>query len=152
MGRGKRWTETENTLLKEMVRQGMSIHEIFSSGRFSNRTLYAIQNQLKRLGANLTRQKKKFMTNQISKAPIADYDEILAHYVDAFNKLCEKTEFTKEELERFRIIFMAAWKYREMFRSYEEIEKVKADVERLKETVAQLLAGEKSKEVPERTQ
>lgn len=152
MGRGKRWTETENTLLQEMVRQGMSIHEIFNSCRFSNRTLYAIQNQLKRLDANLTRQKKKFMTNQISKTPIADYDEILARYVDAFNKLCEKTEFTKEELERFRIIFTAAWKYREMFRSYEEIEKVKADVERLKETVAQLLAEEKNKEVPTGTQ
>jgi hypothetical protein len=147
LAKRKRWTETENKLLQEMAQKGMTIHEILNSNKFPNRTFFAIQNQLKRLGMDLTGQKKISLVNQISKAPIPDFNDILARYVDALNKLCEKTEFTKEELERFRIIFMAAWKYREMFRSYEEIEKVKADVAKLKETVAQLLAEEKNKEI-----
>ena len=145
MARGKPWTGEEIALLQKMIEQGMSLDDIVKSGKFPHRTPRAIEKQIKILSGSLVSQKKISKVTLISKAEIPDFDEIIARYVDAFNKLCDKTEFTKEELERFRIIFMAAWKYRDMFREYEEIEEVKHDVERLKGMVAQLLA-EKKKE------
>ena len=141
MTKRKRWTEAENKLLQEMDKKGMSAQEIFKSGKFPNRTYYAIERQLKRLGFGY--QKKKFFGYRIGKAEIPDFDDVLARYVDAFNKLCDMEEYSKEDLERFRIIFMAVWKYRELFREYEEFEEVKADVERLKEQMAELLAEKK---------
>jgi len=141
---GKRWTEAENKLLIEMVKKDMSVQQIYESGKFPNRTYRSVDVQIKRLGSSVT-QRKKFFVTQVGRAEIPDFDDVLARYVDAFNKLCETTEFSKEDLERFRIIFMAAWKYRELFREYEEFEEVKADVERLKEQMAQILA-EKSTE------
>jgi hypothetical protein len=141
MAKRKRWSEAENKLLLEMVHQGMSVQQIYDSGKFPSRTFSSIQKQLQRLGTDLSGQRKKLLSGQkIGKAKIPDFNEVLARYIDAFNKLCDMTEYTKEELERFRLIFMAAWKYRELFREYEAIEEVKRDVERLKELVAQLQA------------
>jgi len=144
MPKGKPWSEAENKLLLEMAKKGMSVQQICDSGKFPNRTYKAIEHQLKRLGSYGTR-KEKFYGTQISKAEIPDFDDVLARYVDAFNQICEKKEYTKEELERFRIIFMAAWKYRELFREYEAWEEVKKDVEWLKTQVAEILAKKAGK-------
>jgi flagellar motility protein MotE (MotC chaperone) len=143
MPRGKRWTENQNKLLREMAAKGMNVKQIYDSGKFPGRTPRAIENQLQRLGC-FRYQKKKFFGTQITKAEIPDFNDVLARYVDAFNKLCEMTEYSKEDLERFRIIFMAAWKYRELFHAYEELEEVKHDVAQLKEALAQLLAEKKA--------
>lgn len=145
MARGKPWTETENKLLIEMAQEGATPEEIIKSQKFPNRTPPAIQMQLSRLGKIV--KQKNFTTQQIREAQIVGLDAIVKRYIDAFNKICDMTEYRKEELERFRIIFMAAWKYRDLFREYEKIEEVKARVEKLERLVEQLLS-EKKTETP----
>lgn len=141
MGRGRRWSEAEKRLLKGMIQQGASLDDIVKSGKFEGRTPQAIAKQVERLKlGSFVGQNKKSFVGQIGKAEIPGFEEVLARYVDAFNKLCDKTELTKEDLERIRLIFQAAWKYRELYREYERweelearVEKLAADVEMLKE-------------------
>jgi len=145
LGRGKRWTETENRLLQEMIQQGASLDDIIRSGKFEGRTPQAIAKQVERLKlGSFVRQNKKSIVGQIGKAEIPGFEEVLARYVDAFNKLCQMTEYSKEDLERIRLVFTAVWKYRELFREYERleeleqrIEKLATDVEMLKEMRAE---------------
>lgn len=138
MPRGRRWADAENRLLLEMVEQGMNAQQIYNSGKLPGRSLRAIETQIQRFPFET--QKKKFFATQISEAEIPEFEEVLARYVDAFNKLCEMTEYSKEDLERIRLIFQAVWKYRELYREYERweelkvrVEKLAADVEMLKE-------------------
>jgi len=141
MGRGKRWTDVENTLLLEMMQQGLSLEAIVKSGKFEGRTPQAIAKQMERLKLGcFVGQNRKSIVGQIGKAEIPEFEDVLARYIDAFNKLCEKTEITREDIERIRLIFQAAWKYRELYREYEKIEEIKArldkinaDIEMLKE-------------------
>jgi hypothetical protein len=137
---GKIWTEAENRLLQEMLEKGANLEDIVKSGKFEERSAQAIEKQAQRLGVFVGQKKKVFVGQAIGKAEIPNFEDVVSRYVDAFNRLCEKSEFTREELERFRLIFMAAWKYRGMFRDYEEFGEVKADIERLKEQMAQLFA------------
>jgi len=145
MARGKPWTETENKLLTEMTQKGATLKEIIKSEKLPNRTPPAIQMQLSRL-SKIVKQ-KNFTTQQIREAEIVGLDAIVKRYIDAFNKICDQTECKKEDLERFRIIFMAAWRYRDLFREYEKIEQVKARVEKLEQLVEQL-RSEKKTETP----
>ena len=140
MGRGKRWTDAENTLLMEMVQQGLSLDAIVKSGKFEGRTPQAIAKQMERLKLGFfVGQNKKSVVGQISKAEIPEFQEVLARYVDAFNKLCEKDELSKEDLERIRLIFTAAWKYRELYREYEKWEEIKARIDKLDADVKMLM-------------
>jgi hypothetical protein len=59
MTKGKRWTQEENRLLREMLNKGMTAEQIYESGKFPDRTFMAIQNQMKRLGF-IDHQKKNF--------------------------------------------------------------------------------------------
>jgi Arc/MetJ-type ribon-helix-helix transcriptional regulator len=136
MARGKRWTESEIKLLMEMVKEGKSIDEIIRSGKFPNRTSMAIQNAVKRL--SFDSQKKIFIDGQIREAEIVGLETIVARYVDAFNKICDLTQYRKEDLERFRIIFQAAWKYRELFREYEKLEDLERRVKSLENLLAEI--------------
>ncbi|MCL6579839.1 MAG: hypothetical protein K6T73_10775 [Candidatus Bathyarchaeota archaeon] len=141
MGRGERWSDAENTLLMEMVQQGLSLDDIVKSGKFEGRTPQAIAKQIERLKLGcFVGQNKKSFVGQIGKAEIPEFEEVLARYVDAFNKLCEKPEITKEDVERIKLIFQAAWRYKELYHEYEKIEEIKArldkinaDIEMLKE-------------------
>jgi len=140
MGRGKRWTDAENMLLMEMAQQGLSLDTIVKSGRFEGRTPQAIAKQMERLKLGFfVGQNKKSIVGQISKAEIPEFQEVLARYVDAFNKLCEKDELSKEDLERIRLIFTAAWKYRELYREYEKWEEIKARIDKLAADVEMLM-------------
>ena len=136
MARGKRWTDAETKLLMEMVKEGKSIEEIIKSGKFPNRTSIAIQNAAQRL--SFDNQKKIFVDNQIREAEIVGLETIVARYVDAFNKICNLKEYDKTDLERFRIIFQAAWRYRELFREYEKLEDLEARVESLEKLLAEI--------------
>jgi len=136
MARGKRWTEAETKLLMEMVKEDKSVEEIIKSGKFPNRTSMAIQNAVKRF--SLDSQKKKFIDSQIREAEIVGLETIVARYVDAFNKICDLKEYDKADLERFRIIFQAAWKYRELFREYQKLEDLEARVESLEKLLAEV--------------
>jgi len=139
MGRGERWTDAENTLLMEMTQQGLSLDAIVKSGKFEGRTPQAIAKQIERLKLGVfVGQNKKSFVGQISKAEISGFEDFLARYVDAFNKLCEMTECTKEDLERIRLVFTAVWKYRELFREYERWEELEQRVENLAKMVEHL--------------
>ena len=136
MARGKRWTEAETKLLMEMVKEDKSVEEIIKSGKFPNRTSMAIQNAVKRF--SFDSQKKKFIDSQIREAEIVGLETIVARYVDAFNKICNLEKYDKADLERFRIIFQAAWKYRELFREYQKLEDLEHRVESLEKLLAEV--------------
>jgi len=139
MPRGKRWTDEENTLLLKMATQGLTTKEIYDSGKFQNRTIFSIENQLNRL-TSIGSQKKKFFGSQIREAEIVGLEKIVKRYVDAFNKICDITEYNKTDLERFRIIFMAAWKYRDLFAEYERLKKVEEEISELRRAVEEIKA------------
>ncbi|MBT0160799.1 hypothetical protein G4O51_12535 [Candidatus Bathyarchaeota archaeon A05DMB-2] len=136
MAKGKRWTDVEIQLLMEMVKEGKSENEIFQSGKFPNRTFMSIRNAVQRL--TFGAQKKKSNGAQIREAEIVGLETIVARYVDAFNKICDLQKYDKADLERFRIIFQAAWKYRELFREYERWEDLEARVESLEKLLAEI--------------
>jgi len=136
MAKGKRWTDAEIQLLMKMVKENMTIEQIIKSGKFPGRTHKAIEHAVSRLNFG-TRKKKSFGT-QIREAEIVGLETIVARYIDAFNKICDLTEYDKTDLERFRIIFQAAWKYRELFREYEKLEDLEARVESLEKLLAEV--------------
>ncbi len=129
-----------------MAQQGLSLDAIVKSGRFEGRTPQAIAKQMERLKLGFfVGQNKKSVVGQISKAEIPEFEEVLARYVDAFNKLCEKAELSKEDLERIKLVFTAAWKYRELYREYEKWEELEARIDKLTADV-QMLIDLKKKE------
>jgi hypothetical protein len=132
----KRWTDAEIQLLMEMVKEGKSVDEIVQSGKFPNRTYKSIEHAVSRL--TFGSQKKKSLGTQIREAEIVGLETIVARYVDAFNKICDLKEYDKTDLERFRIIFQAAWKYRELFREYEKWEDLEARVKSLEKLLAEI--------------
>jgi hypothetical protein len=146
MARGKPWTDEENRLLLEMAKHGLSIQEIYDSGRFPDRTFRAIQEQLQRLGggANLSAQRKFQLSAQISEAEIVELETVVRRFVDAFNKICSLEQCSKEDLERFRIIFSAARVYFDLYFKLQGFEEVKARVERVEKLVGQLAAEKKA--------
>jgi len=136
MAKSKKWTEEEIELLMKMVKEGASENEIFESGKFPNRTFMSIRNAVQRLPFGAHR--KKSNGAQIREAEIVGLETIVARYVDAFNKICDLTQYRKEDLERFRIIFQAAWKYRELFREYEKLEDLERRVKSLENLLAEI--------------
>jgi hypothetical protein len=89
-------------------------------------TFRSIDNAIKRL--SIAPQAKKVFAPQVGEAEIVGLETIVKRYLDAFNKICDLEEYDKLDLERFRIIFMATWKCRELFREYQEMEKVLVDL------------------------
>jgi len=148
MGRGSRWTEVDNQLLLEMVKKGLNVQQIYNSGKFPNRTFRAIETQLQRLGVDLCTQTKNSLSTQIREIEIIDLETVAKRFVDAFNKVCDLKTCSKDDLERFRIIFSAARVYFDLYFKLEEFSEVKNRVERLETLVAQL-ATEKKTEAPQ---
>jgi hypothetical protein len=144
MARGRRWTEAENRLLLEMAKQGMSVQEIYDSGKFPNRTFRAIQQQLQKLGADYGTNKKFSFSTKISEAEIVELETVVKRFVDAFNKICDLTKYNKQDLERFRIIFSAARVYFDLYFKLQSFEEVKARVERVEKLVEQLATEKKA--------
>jgi len=139
MARGKRWTQEENELLLEMVEKGMTLDNIIKSGKFPDRTPKALGKQIERLGS-FVGQKKKSIVEQIREAEIVGLEKIVKRYVDAFNKICDITEYNKTDLERFRIIFTAAWKYRDLFAEYERLKQVEEEISELRKAMEEIKA------------
>jgi len=146
MARGRRWTDAENKLLRKMAEKGMSVQQIYDSGKFPNRSFRAIQHQLKKIGADYGTIKKFSFGTKISEAEIVELDRVVRKFVDAFNKICDLTEGSKEELERYRIIFSAARIYFDLYMKLQKFEEVEARVERVEKLVDEL-AAEKAAEV-----
>ena len=140
MGRGENWTEAEEKLLFEMVRQGMSAQQIYDSGMFPNRSFRAVQNVLDRTRIESGAQKEVSLRTQVREADIIGLDSVVKRYVDAFNKVCDLKSCNKEDLERFRIIFASARAYFEIYYKFQKFEEVERRVERVEKLVAQLAA------------
>lgn len=121
-----------------LVKEGLSAEEVFQSGELSGRTVRAIDAQVKRLSVGS--RKKKVIVAQIGGAEVVGLDEIVRRYVDAFNQICGERAFTRAELERFRIIFSAAWKYRALFADYERLKQVEEEISELREIVEEIKA------------
>ena len=136
--------------MQRMVEQGMDVQQIYDSKMFPNRTFNSIKAQMLRLnvGAQLLQQKKKSLSPQIGEAEIVELEAIVRRFIDAFNKICGLAECSKEDLERFRIIFSAARTYFDLYFRLEEFSEVEGRVERLEALVAQL-APEKKAETPQ---
>jgi len=144
MPRGPRWTDAENNILLKLVERGMTAEDIYKSGLLPGRTVKAIDHQIRRL--TFGAQKKKFIGAQIREAEIVDLEAVVRRFVDAFNKVCDLTEYSKEDLERFRIIFSAARSYFDLYFRLEEFSEVKRRVERLERLVSQLAPEEEEEE------
>lgn len=140
MGGGKRWGDVENKVLQEMVGEGLGVGEIVGSGKLQGRSPQAILKQVERLRLSSFVGVRKSFVGQIGKVDVPRFEEFVGRYVDAFNKLCGLEEFTRDDLERFRLIFMAAWKFRDLFKEYERIEEVENRVEKLEKLLQQLTA------------
>jgi hypothetical protein len=149
MGRGKRWSDVENGVLRELVGEGLSVGEIVMSGRLVGRSPQAIVKQMERLGlrgSSFVGVRKSFV-GQIGRVEVPGFEEFVERYVDAFNKLCGLEEFSRDDLERFRLIFMAAWKFRDLFKEYERVKEVEVRVEKLEKLVEQLISEKKEEDV-----
>jgi hypothetical protein len=144
----KKWTEEEDNILLELAKEGLNAQQIYDSSKLPNRTVRAIEWRLASLGASDICTNKKFsIGTKISEAEIVGLETIVKRYLDAFNKICDLEEYDKLDLERFRIIFMAAWKYRELFREYQEMEKVEARIEELERKMAEIQTKQRGPEV-----
>lgn len=147
MVRGENWTEAEEKLLFEMIQRGMNAQQIYDSGMFPNRSYRAIQNEVDRTRADPGTQKEISLGTQIGEADIIGLDSVVKRYVDAFNKVCDLKSCSKEDLERFRIIFSSARAYFEVYYKFQKYEEVERRVERVEKLVAQL-AAKKNAEDP----
>jgi len=83
-------------------------------------------------------KKKSQLSQQIREAELIDLETVVKRFVDAFNKIWEATECSKDDLTRFRMIFSAARLYFDLYYRLEEFSEVKGRVERLEAPVAQL--------------
>jgi hypothetical protein len=126
-----------------MVGEGLSVGEIVESGKLVGRSPQAIVKQVERLRLASVVGVRKSFVGQIGKVDVPGFDEFVGRYVDAFNKLCGLEEFSRDDLERFRLIFMAAWKFRDLFKEYERVQEVENRVEKLEKFVEQLLSEKK---------
>ena len=136
MGRGKRWTQEENKLLTRIVEAGMSVSDIVKSGKLPNRTAQAISKHVNRL--SIVGQKKKFIVGQITPVDIISLEEVLKRWSDAYKKICELESTSKEELERFRIIFMAASKYAGLLADYHHYTEVEKRLEKIEKVLEEI--------------
>ena len=136
MGRGKRWTQEENKLLTKMVEAGMSVSDIVKSGKLPNRTAQAISKHVNRL--SIVGQKKKFIVGQITPVDIISLEEVLKRWSNAYQQICDLESASKEELERFRIIFMAASKYASILEAYHHYVEVEKRLEKIEKVLEEL--------------
>ena len=132
---GRKWAQNEINQLRELAEQGLTAQQIFESGKFPRRSYRSIEHQLKRLAYGTH---KKFRGTHVKAVEVAELEEIVKRYVDAFRQICEEREFTRDEIERFKTIFMAAWKYRELFAEYERVREVDERLAALERVVAEL--------------
>ena len=146
MPRGRRWMPSEIKLLREMAEKGMSPDEIVKTGKLPGRTHGAIRKQIERLGSFVGQRNS--IVGQIREAEIVGIETFVKHYVDAFKKICALTEYDKTDLERFRLIFMAAWKYREVFAAYERVRQIEEGMEEIRKRLEILEAQAKIQSKP----
>jgi len=138
MARGKRWSQEEDKLLENMVKQGLSVEEIVKSGKFPNRTARAIDTEIKRLP--IVSQKKKIIVTQITPVDVLSLEEVLRRFSCAFQKICDADEVSKLELERYRIVFSAARDYGPILASFERLKQVDEEIKNLRKMVEEVKA------------
>ena len=141
MPRGPRWSPSEIKLLRKLAEKNMTSDEIFKSGKLPGRTHGAIRKQIERLGSFVGQ--KNSIVGQIRETEIVGIESFIKHYVDAFKKICALTEYNKTDLERFRLIFMAAWKYPEVFAAYEKVKQIEEGMEEIRKRLEILEAQAK---------
>lgn len=131
----KRWTPHEINVLRGLGEKGFTPEQIFESGQLPGRTFQAIYKQMKRL--SLVRQ-KKFYGGHVKPKDVAELDEIIRRYVTAFRQICKQREFSRDEIERFKVIFQAAAKYRDLFFAYAEVKGIDKRLAELEKMVKSL--------------
>jgi len=138
MARGKRWSQEEDKLLEDMVKQGLSVEEIVKGGKFLGRTHAAIAKQIERL--YIVRRKGKIIVRQISPVDVLSLEEVLRRFSSAFQKICDVDEVSKLELERFRIVFSAARDYGPILAGFERLRNVEEEIADLRKMVEEVKA------------
>lgn len=138
MARGKRWTEEENKLLREMVESKLSVQQIFDSGKLPGRSYEAIRMQKKKLPIDSA--KTKSIVESIVPGEAIELSEVLERYSDAFKQICKEGELDKLQLERFRIIFSAAKDYAPLLAHYERLSQVEKEMAELRQMVKAIKA------------
>jgi len=125
MGRGERWLPQEVKMLQEMVEKGVTADQIFTSGKFPGRTYRSIDVEIKRLAIVPQRNSS---VPQITETGIVELESFVKRYVDAFNKLCDLTDYDKADLERFRLIHTYARDYPALLAEHERLKQVEEGI------------------------
>jgi len=144
MARGKPWTEEEIKVLRELAEQGLSVQEIYESGKLPERTYEAIRKQLNL--SSIVATKNTAIVETIEPAEDAlSMEHVVKLFSTAFKQICELQQVDKLTLERFRIIFQAAKDYGPLLSSFQRWEKIEKQIEELATAVAELQAAKGAK-------
>jgi len=126
MNLSQRWSPSEIQMLQEMVEQGLSASQIFQSRKLKGRTYRAIDMEIRRLVSVVPH--KNSAVPRITEAGIVDLESFVKRYVDAFNKLCDLTDYDKADLERFRLIHTYARDYPALLAEHERLKQVEEGI------------------------
>ena len=136
MGRGRPWTDEENTLIAQLYAAGTPVEEI-ARKLPQDRTFNATERQIDRLGlrrgGHLSEQSKKSVVPTIEGSEIMSREEALKILAATIKRLQEGGEIDDIELGRLRTIVTAIGKYFAVFDSFERYAELEARVRRLEE-------------------
>jgi hypothetical protein len=147
MARGIPWTDTEIKLLNEMAASGLTLQQIYDSGKLPGRTFQAIlKRQLHDYPIGSNSSSAIVSTVEPSKDTLK-MEEVVKRFSTAFEQICGLEKVDKVMLERFRIIFQAAKDYGPLLAHYEKWERIEKQIEELSAAVAELRAAKGVKKV-----
>ena len=124
----KYWSPVEIKQLQEMSEQGLTVDQIFKSGKFPGRTYQALKKQIERRTSPDVVRQAKSVVGQVTEAGIVDLESFVKRYVDAFDKLCSLTDYDKADLERFRLIHTYARDYPALLAEHERLKQVEEGI------------------------
>lgn len=133
---GKRWSPEELKILFDLVEKGLKIQDIVDSKKLPGRSYRAIEHKIK--GGSFGSRKKNFFGPRITPVDVISLEEVLKRWSCAYQQICDLESASKEELERFRIIFMAASKYAGLLEAYHHYAEVEQRLERIERVLEEL--------------
>lgn len=129
----------------EMVAQGLTLQQVYDSGRLSGRTYRAIKRQMW-IVCPSSQKKQKTMVPAVHPArDVLSIEKTVKLFSTAFKQICNLAVVDKLRLERFRIIFQAARDYGPLLANFEKWEKIEKQIEDLRVAVAELQAAKSTK-------
>ena len=142
MGRGRPWTDEENTLIAQLYAAGTPVEEI-ARKLPQDRTFNATERQIDRLGlrrgGHLSEQSKKSVVPTIEGSDVMSREEALKVLAAVIKRLQSGGEIDDVELMCLRTVNAVIRNYFTVFDSYEKYAELEARMKRLETIVEQNL-------------